>query len=145
MYFVGLNSSATQARSPTAQNILRSFQLGDRSPSFARKSKFQSCGNESHMAKTGILKSGRSAGGKEEASFAGRQSISSLDVNSRHRDGRRSSRFLFRLLSRAWGLGTRNLCSWGIEAISCLTCWRGHIGRCTPVAFTPLELCRLRR
>jgi hypothetical protein len=54
MYFVSPNSSATQARSPTAQNILRSFQLGDPSPSFARKSTAQSCGNESHMAKTGI-------------------------------------------------------------------------------------------
>jgi hypothetical protein len=32
MYFVSPNSSATQARSPTAQNILRSFQLGDPSP-----------------------------------------------------------------------------------------------------------------
>jgi hypothetical protein len=145
MYFVSPNSSATQARSPTAQNILRSFQLGDPSPSFARKSKFQSCGNESHMAKTGIPNSWRSAGGKEEACFGGGQSISSLDMNSRHRDGRRSSRFLFRLLSRVWGLGTRNLCSWGIGAISCLTCWRGHIGRCTPVAFARLELCRIWR
>jgi len=145
MYSVSPNSSATQARSPTAQNILRSFQLGDPSPSFALKSRFQSCGNESHMAKTGIPKSGRSAGGKEEASFAGGQSISSLDVNSRHRDDRRSSRFLFRLLSRAWGRGTRNLCSWGIGAISCSTFSRGHIGRCTPVSVARLELCRIWR
>jgi hypothetical protein len=102
------------------------------------------------MAKTGIPISlrfsqvGRRSGGKGEALFGGgRQSISSLDMNSRRRNGGRSSRFSFGHLSRVWGLRTRNFCSWGVGAIFWLTCWRGRIGRCTPAAFARLDLCRV--